>query len=377
MNFELLKDDSGARFGLVTTDHGAFETPAFMPVGTQGSVKAMTPQDLAKIGAEVILSNTYHLYLRPGLEILRAAGGLHRFMQWDKPLLTDSGGYQVFSLADLRKIEEKGVQFRSHIDGSSHLFTPETVVDIQRAIGSDIMMVLDECPPHPSPEEYVLASNELTIRWAARCQEAFRRTEAEYGHSQSLFAIVQGGVISSARALSAQRLREMAFDGYAIGGLAVGEPVDEMYEMISVCNSILPASKPRYLMGVGTPENLLEAISRGVDMFDCVLPTRNGRNAMLFTRNGNLNITNARYKDDFTPIDEHCGCYTCRNFTRAYLRHLFLVKEILALHLATFHNLFFYQWLMKESRKAIAADSFESFKVSQLSLLRQEVSQYT
>ncbi len=376
MKFELLKNDDAARFGLVTTPHGVFETPAFMPVGTQGSVKTMTPVDLDTIGAQIVLSNTYHLYLRPGLETLRAAGGLHPFMGWEKPLLTDSGGYQIFSLADLRKIEEEGAQFRSHIDGSSHLFTPESVVAIQRAIGSDIMMVLDECPPHPCSEEYVKASNELTIRWASRCQEAFHRTEPEYGHAQSLFAIVQGGVVRAVREASAERLSAMAFDGYAIGGLAVGEPVGEMYDMISVCTDILPVAKPRYLMGVGTPENLLEAIERGVDMFDCVLPTRNGRNAMLFTRNGSLNITNARYRQDFTPVDELCGCYTCRNFTRAYLRHLFLVKEILALHLATLHNLYFYQWLMKESRTAIAAECFASFKLSQLALLRPEVPLY-
>ena len=376
MKFDVLRSECNARYGRASTDHGAFETPAFMPVGSQGSVRGMTPRDLELVGAEIVLSNTYHLYLRPGLDILRTAGGLHRFMNWTKPILTDSGGYQVFSLSDLRKIEEEGVLFRSHIDGSSHRFSPEAVVEIQRGLGADIMMVLDECPAHGSTEEYARASNGLTMRWAARCQEAFQRTKPEYRHTQALFGIVQGSVYADLRRESAETLCGLGFEGYAIGGLAVGEPKDELYEMISVCTEILPWEKPRYLMGVGTPANLLEAIDRGVDMFDCVLPTRNGRNAMLFTRNGNLNITNARYKQDLAPVDEECGCYTCRNFTRAYLRHLFVAKEILALHLATLHNLFFYQWLMKEARTAIAAASFPSFKQTQPSMLRQEVPVY-
>lgn len=377
MKFNLLKTDGGARHGVVVTAHGTFETPAFMPVGTQGSVKAMTPEDLGIVGTEIILSNTYHLYLRPGLQILRAAGGLHPFMNWRKPLLTDSGGYQVFSLAHLRRIEEAGVRFRSHIDGSSHHFTPEAVVEIQRIIGADIMMVLDECLPYPSAEDYARSSNELTVRWAARCQEAYQRTTPQYDHAQSIFAIVQGSIYHGLRESSAQALSSMGFDGYAIGGLAVGEPAETMYDIVSVCTGILPESRPRYLMGVGTPENLLEAIERGVDMFDCVLPTRNGRNAMLFTRAGNLNITNSRYKDDFGPVDADCECYTCRSFTRSYVRHLFLVKEILALRLATLHNLYYYQCLMKEARKAIAAENFRAFKQSQVELLSQDAPVYS
>ena len=373
MKFDLIKSVKGARIGLVTTGHGSFETPAFMPVGTQGTVKAMTPNDLRSVGAQIILSNTYHLYLRPGLEILRSAGGLHRFMNWPQPLLTDSGGYQVFSLADFREIEEAGVRFRSHIDGSSHLFTPESVVEMQRIIGSDIMMVLDECTPYPCAEAYARASNERTVRWARRSIVAMETASVEYGHGQSLFGIVQGSVYPHIREIAARALCSMKFDGYAIGGLAVGEPVEEMYEMVSICTDLLPENKPRYLMGVGTPENILEAIERGVDMFDCVLPTRNGRNGMLFTRKGNLNITNAKYKDDFTPIDSECGCHTCRNFNRAYLRHLFLVREILGLHLATLHNLHFYQSLMTEARQAIAAEEFGNFKRSLLSAISQEV----
>jgi len=337
-----------------------------MPVGTQGTVKAMTSEELETIGAEIILSNTYHLYLRPGVEILRSAGGLHEFMNWHHPILTDSGGYQLFSLSDLRKIDEEGVQFRSHLDGSLHYFTPETVVDIQRYIGSDIMMVLDECTPFPCEKEYAISSNELTIRWAERCKQRFDASERLYGHSQSLFAIVQGSVFSDVREHSATVLTGMDFEGYAIGGLAVGEPSDRMYEMIEICTGILPQNKPRYLMGVGTPENLLEAIDRGVDMFDCVLPTRNGRNAQLFTQNGIINITNAQYKDDFTPVDDKCECYTCRNHTRAYIRHLFMVKEILGLQLATHHNLYYYQWLMRNARQAIDEGRYFLWKQQQL-----------
>jgi queuine tRNA-ribosyltransferase len=370
----VLENTSGtARSGRIITDHGVFQTPAFMPIGTQGSVKAMTPQSLEEIGAEIILSNTYHLYLRPGVEILHNAGGLHKFMNWSHPILTDSGGYQVFSLADLRKIEEEGVQFRSHLDGSLHKFTPESVVDIQRYIGSDIMMVLDECTPFPCEKEYAAKSNEMTLRWAERCQNRFRSSKALYNHSQTLFGIVQGSIYPEIREHSARVLAEMDFEGYAIGGLAVGEPIDEMYEMVEVCNNILPQTKPRYLMGVGTPQNLLEAIDRGVDMFDCVLPTRNGRNAQFFSKNGTLNITNARYKDDFSPVDNDCGCYTCKNFTRAYIRHLFMVREILALQLATIHNLYYYQWLMRFSRQAIREGRFDVWKQYQLRTLQQEV----
>ncbi len=377
MKFAVQHTDGNARYGYLITDHGTFETPAFMPVGTQGTVKAMTPRELEEIHAQIILSNTYHLYLRPGTDILREAGGLHNFMNWHKPILTDSGGYQVFSLSDLRKIEEEGVTFRSHLDGSTHVFTPESVVDIQRSIGSDIMMVLDECTPYPTTEEYAKESNALTLRWALRCQNHYRKTTKLYGHQQTLFAIVQGSVFPSIREYSAMKLSEIDFEGYAIGGLAVGEPVEEMYSMITVCTEILPVEKPRYLMGVGTPENLLEAIDRGVDMFDCVLPTRNGRNAMLFTKHGRLTMTNAQYKNDFTPPDSECECYTCGNFSRAYLRHLFMVKEILALRLATIHNLFFYQWLMQQARISISSGNFSKWKEHQMHLLTQETFVYS
>ena len=373
MQFVLDHIEGNARVGKIITDHGMFHTPAFMPVGTQGSIKAMTQKDLEDIGAEIILSNTYHLYLRPGVEILHKSGGLHSFMNWNHPILTDSGGYQVFSLSDLRKIEEEGVQFRSHLDGSLHTFTPEGVVDIQRYIGSDIMMVLDECTPFPCDKEYVAQSNELTLRWADRCKRKFQSSERLYNHSQALFGIVQGSVYPDIREHSAKVLTSMNFDGYAIGGLAVGEPAALMYEMIEVCNEILPNEKPRYLMGVGTPENLLEGIERGVDMFDCVLPTRNGRNAQLFTQKGVVNITNAQYRDDFTPIDDECECYTCKNFTRAYIRHLFMVKEILGLQLATHHNLYYYQWLMRNARQTISSGIFENWKIEQLNLLHQEI----
>jgi queuine tRNA-ribosyltransferase len=372
MEFIIESTDGNARCGIVRTAHGSFRTPAFMPVGTQGTVKAMTQRSLKEVGAEIILSNTYHLYLRPGIEILRQAGGLHKFMNWSQPILTDSGGYQVFSLSDLRKIEEEGVSFRSHLDGSLHLFTPEKVIDIQRHIGSDIMMVLDECTPYPSTEEYATSSNELTLRWAQRCQDRLASSPELYGYAQTLFAIVQGSTYEHIRQHSARVLSEMNFDGYAIGGLAVGEPAEQMYAMIEVCNEILPVTKPRYLMGVGTPENILEAIERGVDMFDCVMPTRNGRNAQLFTRNGVVNITNARYKDDFDPVDGECDCYTCRNHTRAYLRHLFMVKEILGLQLATLHNLSYYQWVVRSAQQAIRDRQYKSWKIELLSRSKQE-----
>ncbi len=375
MQFVLDKTDGSARLGRVFTDHGVFHTPAFMPVGTQGTVKAIQPRELEEIGAEVILGNTYHLYLRPGTEILEQAGGLHAFNGWKKPILTDSGGFQVFSLSELRKISEEGVQFRSHLDGSTHFFTPENVVDTQRSIGSDIMMVLDECPPYPSTFEYAKLSGELTLRWAERCLNRFRETEGLYGYTQALFGIVQGSTFPELRKFSANGLVSLEFDGYAIGGLAVGEPAESMYEMISVCTEILPEQKPRYLMGVGTPENLLEAIERGVDMFDCVMPTRNGRNAMLFTSHGNLNITNAQFKNNFEPVDAQCGCYTCQNFSRAYVNHLFRAKEILGLQLATIHNLAFYQTLMKEARHAIACGEFAKWKKQRL-FNQEEVTEY-
>jgi queuine tRNA-ribosyltransferase len=373
MKFTLHHKDGKARCGAVATDHGVFQTPAFMPVGTQGAVKAIEHRELEELGTEIILGNTYHLYLRPGIEILEEAGGHHRFISWDKPILTDSGGYQIFSLSDLRKITEEGVQFKSHLDGSSHFFTPESVVNAQRSIGSDIMMVLDECTPYPCTVEYADKSNDLTVRWAERSQRQFYLTKPMYEHRQTLFAIVQGSVYSKIRERSAKSLIEMNFEGYAIGGLAVGEPAEQMYEIVSLCTDILPEDKPRYLMGVGTPHNLLECIEQGVDMFDCVLPTRNGRNAMLFTKDGSLNITNAQYKNDFRPADSECLCYTCRNFSRAYLRHLFTAKEILALQLATIHNLHYYQWLMREARSAIARQEFSTWKEEQLRVLQQEV----
>jgi len=369
MNFLLLTTDKSARTGFLETDYGIIETPTFMPVGTQGTVKAIEQRELVEIGAQIILGNTYHLYLRPGMEILREANGLHKFMNWQKPILTDSGGFQVFSLSELRKLSEEGVRFQSHIDGSYHFFTPENVVDIQRTIGSDIMMMLDECTSFPSTFDEAKKSNELTLRWAERGRTQFLTTEELYQHSQAQFAIVQGNVYPELREISAKRLIELDCEGYAIGGLAVGESAETMYEMVEVCNEILPTNKPRYLMGVGTPQNLLEAIERGVDMFDCVLPTRNGRNANVFTRLGKINFRNAEYKNDFTPIDDECECYTCRNFTRAYLRHLFMTKEILGLQLATIHNLYFYQWLMKETRQAIREQQFSEWKKEMLTSL--------
>ena len=362
MTFRVEKTSLTARAGRLETDHGVIETPIFMPVGTQGSVKAVEQRELKDLGAQIILGNTYHLYLRPGVEVLKSMGGLHRFMCWNGPILTDSGGYQVFSLSDLRQISEEGVTFKSHLDGSSHFFTPDKVVEIQRAIGSDVMMVLDECTPYPCDHNYAKLSNELTVRWARRCQEAAEKIPFSYGHHQSLFGIVQGSTYKDLRAESVNALVDLNFAGYAIGGLAVGEPTEEMYELTEYTASMLPNSRPRYLMGVGTPENLLECIERGVDMFDCVMPTRNGRNAMLFTRHGRLNITNARFKTDSHPVDDGCECYGCRNFSRAYVRHLFQVKEILALQLASLHNLTFYLWIMREARQHILSESFLSWK---------------
>jgi queuine tRNA-ribosyltransferase len=375
VKFELEYTDGKARSGSVTTDHGVFATPAFMPVGTQGTVKAMSARELNEVGAQIILGNTYHLYLRPGTDILFQAGGLHRFAGWDKAILTDSGGYQVFSLSDLRTIKEDGVEFRSHLDGSKHFFTPEKVIEIQRVLGSDIMMVLDECAPYPCDEAYAERSNDLTIRWARRCYDRFKSSDNVYDHTQSLFAVVQGSTYPRIRQQSIDALMEIDFDGYAIGGLAVGEPMPVMYDIVNYCTDTLPADRPRYLMGVGTPENLLECIERGVDMFDCVLPTRNGRNGMVFSKNGALTITNAQYKSDFTPIDESCGCYACRNVSRAYIRHLFQVKEILGLHLTTMHNLYFYQWLLAEARQAIAHGTYSNWKTAVMDPLRQTTQQ--
>ena len=372
MKFELLTSDGKARAALLETAHGFIETPAFMPVGTQGSVKAIEQRELTEVGARIILGNTYHLYLRPGTDIIQAAGGLHRFIGWNKPILTDSGGYQVFSLNDLRKIDEEGVTFKSHLDGSAHLFTPESVVQIQRQLGSDIMMVLDECAPYSSDLEYARRSNALTLRWADRCRSAFDGGDELYGFSQALFGIVQGSIFPEIRQHSARALVKIGFDGYAIGGLAVGEPAEVMYAMVEVCEDLLPIDKPRYLMGVGTPINLIEAVARGMDMFDCVLPTRNGRNANMFTRTGSINLRNAKFKADFSPPDPDCSCYTCSSFSRAYMRHLFQVKEILGLQLATIHNLSFYFWLMREARTAIKERTFGEWRRKMVSQLQSE-----
>jgi queuine tRNA-ribosyltransferase len=369
VEFTLLHTDGRARAGTVHTDHGDVPTPIFMPVGTQGAVKAIEPRELIEAGARIILGNAYHLYLRPGCQVIEKAGGLHSFINWTLPILTDSGGYQVFSLADLRGIQDEGVHFRSHLDGSLHVFTPEGVVDIQRSLGSDIMMVLDECTPYPCDRKYAEDSCNLTIRWAEQSLNRFVQTRPPYGYSQTLFGIVQGSVYPDIRQRCARSLVEMNFDGYAIGGLSVGEPAELMYEMTEVCTGVLPHAKPRYLMGVGTPENILEAIERGIDMFDCVLPTRNGRNAVLFTRNGKLNMRNAAHVDDFKPPDEECRCYCCSNFTRAYLRHLFKAQEIMALQLASIHNLSFYLWLVRSAREAILNDEFARWKAEQLQRL--------
>ena len=365
LNFEAIAKDrnSKARAGFLRTDHGEIETPVFMPVGTQGTVKAINQDYLENhINAQIVLSNTYHLYLRPGTEVLEKAGGLHKLMNWKRSILTDSGGFQIFSLADLRSLKNDGVEFKSHLDGSKHFFTPQKVLEIQRSIGSDIMMVLDECTSFPCEYEYVQKSVKLTSNWASIARDSFANSQPKYGHDQNLFGIIQGSVYKGLREKSAKELIELDFNGYAIGGLAVGEPAETMYEIVQFTTDFMPEDKPRYLMGVGRPENLLEAIERGVDMFDCVMPTRNARNAYLFTMNGVLSMRNARYKDDFTPVDETCECYTCRNFTRAYIRHLFIAKEILALELSSIHNLYFYLNLMRTARSKIIEGNFNDWK---------------
>lgn len=365
MDFELQYTDkhSNARAGLITTDHGKIETPIFMPVGTQGVVKAVHMTELENdIKAQIILGNTYHLYLRPGLDILRHAGGLHKFNSWDKPILTDSGGFQVFSLAHNRKLTEEGAIFRSHVDGSKHFFTPETVMDIERTIGADIMMAFDECTPGDAEYSYAKKSLDLTERWLTRCVKRFNETECEYGYKQALFPIVQGCVYPDLRRHAAENVASIGADGNAIGGLAVGEPTEKMYEMIEIVNEILPQDKPRYLMGVGTPANILESIERGVDMFDCIMPTRNGRNGQIFTKEGIMNMRNKRWANDFSPIEENGASFVDTLYSKAYLRHLFVVNEILALQIASIHNLAFYLWLVKESRKHIIAGDFASWK---------------
>ncbi|MDO5665918.1 MAG: tRNA guanosine(34) transglycosylase Tgt [Bacteroidia bacterium] len=365
MKFELQHTDpfSNARAGLITTDHGQIETPVFMPVGTVGSVKAVQMTELKEdIKAQIILGNTYHLYLRPGLDILQRAGGLHKFNSWDKPILTDSGGFQVFSLAENRKLSEEGAEFRSHIDGSKHFFTPEKAVDIQRVIGADIMMAFDECTPGDADYDYAKKSLELTERWLQRCIARFNETECSYGYKQTLFPIVQGCVYPDLRRRAAENVASLEADGNAIGGLAVGEPTEKMYEMVELVNEVLPKNKPRYLMGVGKPENLLEAIERGVDMFDCIMPTRNGRNGQIFTKNGVLNMRNERWKDNFSPIEEDGASYVDTLYSKAYLRHLINVNEILGLQIASIHNLAFYIWLVQEARKHIIAGDFSTWK---------------
>ncbi len=366
--------NSKARAGYIDTDHGRIQTPIFMPVGTQGTVKAVTQKSLKEeVEAQIILGNTYHLYLRPGTEILEKAGGLHKFMNWDKPILTDSGGFQVYSLSELRKLTEEGVKFRSHLDGSEHFFTPEKVIGIERSIGSDIMMVLDECTPYPCEYDYAKNSKDMTTRWAVRNKEAFENSEPLYGHKQHLFGIVQGSVYKDLREQSARELVDIGFDGYAVGGLAVGEPAEMMYDTVDFTTDFLPEDKPRYLMGVGRPENILENIARGIDMFDCVMPTRNARNAYLFTSRGYLAMRNARHKEDFTTVDPECDCYLCKNFTKAYLRHLFIANEILALQLASLHNLRFYLNLVTKAREHIIAGTFTEWKNETVKIISKNV----
>ena len=359
VTYELIKKDSRtkARRGRVNTPHGAIETPVFMPVGTAGTVKAMKPEEVRDMGAQIILGNTYHLYLRPGHEVVKAAGGLHKFMNWERAILTDSGGFQVFSLGAMRKISEEGVEFRSHIDGSKHMLSPEKSMEIQNALGSDIMMAFDECAPYPADRDYVKNSLERTTRWLKRCKEYHKNTE-----KQSLFGIMQGGTYKDLRRQSAEEIVELDLPGYAVGGLSVGEPKELMYEIMDDCVDYLPEDKPRYLMGVGSPDCLFEGVERGIDMFDCVVPTRIARHGMAMTSQGRVNIKNAKYERDFTPLDPHCDCYTCRNYSKAYLRHLFKCDEILSSMLMTTHNLHFLIDTMAGIRKAIEEDRFLEYK---------------
>ena len=376
MDFKLqaTAPDSNARAGEITTDHGKILTPVFMPVGTVGSVKGVHMSELRDdIKAQIILGNTYHLYLRPGLEILRGAGGLHKFNGWEKPILTDSGGFQVFSLASTRKLKEEGVEFRSHLDGSRHLFTPEGTVDIQRVIGADIIMALDECTPGTADKSYAKKSLDMTMRWLHRGWDRFKSTEGLYGYRQTFFPIVQGCTYTDLRRQAAEEVAALGADGNAIGGLAVGEPAEVMYEMIEVVNEVLPADRPRYLMGVGTPVNILEAIDRGVDMMDCVMPTRNGRNGMLFTKNGIMNMRNKKWADDFSPIEADGASEVDRVYSRAYLRHLMVSGELLGLQIASIHNLAFYLWLTGEARKQIVAGDFKTWKEMMVPRLMQRL----
>ena len=365
MNFDIISNDlkSNARAGVLHTGHGPIETPIFMPVGTAGTVKACHIRDVRdEVKAQIILGNTYHLYLRPGLEVLEAVGGLHKFNGWDRPILTDSGGFQVFSLTGIRKMKEEGVTFQSHIDGSRHLFTPENVMDIQRSIGADIMMAFDECTPGTADYQYAKQSMERTHRWLDRCCDRFNSTEPKYGYEQALFPIVQGCVYRDLREQSAEFIASKNASGNAIGGLAVGEPTEKMYEMIELVNTILPKDKPRYLMGVGTPANILEGISRGVDMFDCVMPTRNGRNGMIFTSEGIINLKNEKWKFDFSPVDPNGETFVDAQYSRAYVRHLFVAGEILGPMIASLHNIGFYLWLVREARKHIIGGDFAEWR---------------
>ncbi len=376
MKFNLIAQDklSKARAGEITTDHGVIQTPIFMPVGTAGTVKAVHQRELkSDINAQIILGNTYHLYLRPGLQTLEQAGGLHKFNGWDGPILTDSGGYQVYSLSQARKIKEEGVTFRSHIDGSKHLFTPEAAMDIQRVIGADIIMAFDECTPYPCDYHYARRSIEMTHRWLKRCCDRFDTTEPKYGYSQTLFPIVQGSVYKDLRAKSAEVIASFEREGNAIGGLSVGEPAEEMYAMTELVCNILPEQKPRYLMGVGTPVNILENIALGVDMFDCVMPTRNARHGLLFTRNGILNMRNEKWKNDFSPIDAESDLWVDQEHTKAYLRHLITAGEMLGAQIASLHNLHFYLWLVNEARQKIISGDFYSFKNTMFKQLAQRL----
>lgn len=373
MKFELQHTSEGtrARAGRFETEHGLVETPVFMPVGTAGSVKGIHFKDIREdIGAEIILGNTYHLYLRPGIGVLEQAGGLHRFNGWDRPILTDSGGFQVFSLGDIRKISEEGARFQSHIDGSRHLFTPENVMDVQRSIGADIVMAFDECTPGDADYAYAAKSLDLTLRWLDRCYNRFETTLPKYGYKQSLFPIVQGCIYPDLRQRAAEKVTAYQADGYAIGGLSVGEKEEDMYAMIEVVNQVLPADRPRYLMGVGTPVNILEGIDRGIDMFDCVMPTRNGRNGMLFTRKGVINIRNNKWALDFSPVDPEGTSFVDHQYSRAYLRHLFQSKEMLGPMIGSMHNLAFYHWLVKEARRQIQAGTFKPWKEEMVRAMR-------
>lgn len=364
--FNLLKKDKSlnARLGKILTPHGEVNTPVFMPAGTQATVKALVPERIKESGAEIVLSNTYHLYLRPGHEIIRDLGGLHKFMNWEHPILTDSGGFQVYSLKTLREITDEGVMFQSHIDGSKHFISPEIAIEIQEALGSDIMMCFDECTPYPVDFDYAEKSLNLTIRWARRCKNSKKNS------NQALFGIVQGGVYPELRKRGVEETVEIGFDGYALGGLSVGEPKSAMQKIVEGITPLLPEDKPRYLMGVGTPEDIVECVGHGVDMFDCVMPTRNARNGMLFTNDGKVVIKNARYRNDDSPLDSLCDCYTCKNYSRAYLRHLFIAKEILGVILNTIHNVRYYMNLMEKIREAIKNDNYESFKKTLNSELR-------